>query len=531
MQQPTPHSNNAPTLSGATPRVTLPAPNVDWLMVILVKRWRWILTSTLVAALAVLAALPFLTRQYEISAALLFKVGREQAPPSVTGTAALTMPLKRTEDITTEAEIITSQALIESVVQFFGADYFLARKQPETVWEHIKEAARSVVRTVREAVTEVMILIGLEKRLTPFEKVVAALQGSLTAEAVKRADVVEIKLLFPDQKAGVDVMNKLIELYIAEHIRAFRTPGATEFLLDRVTMLQTELGELEARKRAFSQQSALWDLEEQRRSLLSQLRDLRQAKAKTSEEISRLAAEIEHGSSLISREAPEQRVSRVEQTNPAAQSLQTRIVEQRARLERLRNVYAGDSRRIADEEAELAQLEKLMAANAKPVTQSETFEVSRAVRDTERSLVEYRRRLAGLQAQQQVQQAQDTRLVQELDKLESMTEQARKLARDTALAEQNYQMYARRLEEARISDALDKAEISNVSVIGRPTSSISPVRPRSKLLFLGSLAAGLLGCFGVFVLADALRPTIHSREKAASILGAPVLAKIPEVRA
>jgi len=519
-----------PAHAVAMPRVTFSAPGLDWLMVILLRRWRWILASTLLAAAGVLLALPFLTKQYEISAALLFKLGREQAPPSVSGTSSVSAPFKRTEDITSEAEIITSQALLENLVSAFGTEYFLARKPPETIWEHIKYAARAVVRGIREAITELMILVGLEKRLTPFENVVSMLQGSLQAEAVKRADVIEIKLLMADQKAGVDVMNKLIELYLAEHIRAFQTPGATRFLQERVGVLKDELAGLEAQRRDFSHQASLWDLDEQRKSLLLQQRELRQALARTAEDMSRVAAEIQQAQLALAAGPGEKRVSRVEQSNPVAQSLQQRIIEQRARLERIRLVFGADSRRIVDEEAELAQLEKLLAGQAKSVTQNETFELSAGWHEAERSLVERRTRLAGLQAQEQRQREQDQRLVAELVRLDKSAEQSRRIARDIALAEQNYQLYARRLEEARISDALDKAEISNVSVIGRPTASISPTRPRAKLLFFGALGAGLLGSFGCFVLGHALRPTVHGRDKAAAILGAPVLARLPEVR-
>ncbi len=512
------------------PRVSFSAPSPDWLMVILLQRWRWVLGLALAAALGVLVALPFLTRQYEISASLLYKLGREQAPPTVTGAAAVAAPFRRTEDVTSEAEIIASQALVEDLVRSFGVEYFTARKPPQTPWEHVKDFARSLVRGVRDGITELMILAGLEKRLTPFERVVATLVATIKVEAVKRADVVEVKLLMPDAQAGIDVMNKLIELYLAEHIRAFQTPGATRFLDQRAQVLRGELAALEAKRRSFGQGAALWDLDEQRRSLLLQQRELRQAMARTVEDLGRAEAEVEHAAALLATPPPEQRVSRVQQSNPVLQQLQLRVVEQRAKLDRLRLVYGDDSRRLADEQAELANLERLRDAQAASVLQSETYEPGAGVREAERGLVARRSLLAGLQAQLQRQREQDRRISDELQRLDGLGEESRRLARELALAEQNYQLVARRLEEARIADALDAAAISNVSLIGRPTASVNPVRPRAKLLFLAALAGGLVGGFGFFVLRDALRPTVHSRERVAEALGAPVLLRLPEVR-
>lgn len=506
------------------------APRLDWLMVILVQRWRWMAAVTLFCAIGMLAALPFLTRQYEITARLLFKPGREQTPHAVVGGPSGGPAFRRTEDVTSEAEIIAGQPLIEALVSAFGPDYFLARKPPVTLWEHVKDAARTVVRWVREGISEVMILVGLEKRLTPFEKVVSLLQASLRAEPVKRADVVEISLRMPDQKAGVDVMNKLIELYVDAHIKAFKTPGATQFLVDRVGALKQELAVLEERRRKLGQEHALWDLDEQRRALLAQQRDLREAGVRTVADIGRLQAEIEQARETLAAPPKETRVSRVEQINPVVQSLSARIAEQRTRIEKLRLVFSGDSRRIADEEAELAQLEKQLSEQKRSITQSETFAVSEGYRDTERGLADKHSRLAGLHGQQRRQTAEDLRLTEQLGRLDAQAELSRQLTRELALAEQTYQLYVRRLEEARIADALDAAAISNVSVIGHPTASVKPVAPRSMLLFLGSLAAGLLGSFGFFVLRDVLRPRVHSREVAADVLGAPVLARLPEVR-
>ena len=257
---------------------------------------------------------------------------------------------------------------------------------------------------------------------------------------------------------------------------------------------------------------------------------MHQAQSRTSTEIGRLQAELDQARETLAVPPKETRVSRVEQVNPVVQSLNNRIADQRTRVEKLRLVFGADSRRIADEEAELAQLEKQLSEQKRSITQSETFAVSEGYRDTERGLAEKHGRLAGMRGQQQRQASEDARLTAQLSELDGQAERSRQLTRDLALAEQNYQLYVRRLEEARIADALDAAAISNVSVIGHPTASVRPVAPRSMLLFLGALAAGLLGSFGYFVVRDALRPTIHSREQAVDVLGAPVLARLPEVR-
>lgn len=498
-------------------------------MVILLQRWRWILGATLAATIGILAALPFLTPQYEIRASLLYKLGREQAPSQVSGTTNGSA-FKRPEDVTSEIEILKRQSLIEDLVRAFGTDYFLAKKPPETFFQHLKAFARSVVTALSEAFTEVQIFLGLERRLTPFEKVVSLLQHTIEAEAVKRADVIEVSLLMPDKAAGVDVMNKLLELYLKAHIQAYRTPGATQFLTERLSALDKEIGGLEQRRRQFSQQQSVWDIEEQRKMLLLQQRDLQTALARTREDLGRTGAEVAQAQATLKTMPAEKLTSRIEQANPMAADVEQRLVERRVFLVKSKATYGDDSRRVTDTEAEIKELETLLALYKNPVTRSETFEMATGFRDTEKTLLEKTNVLAGLQSAAQRQGEELKRIEQALGRLEAQGEEARRLQREISQSEQSFQLYARRLEEARISEALDAAEISNVSLLGPPSASIRPVRPRAKLLFLGALAVGLLGSIGLFLLRDAMRPAVHSRDRAAALLGAPVLARLPEVR-
>lgn len=499
-------------------------------MVILVRRWRWILASAVLAALGVLVALPFLTPQYEIHASLLYKLGREQTPPQISGAPQSQAAFKRPEDVASEIEILKRQSLVEELVRSFGVEFFLAKPVPQTWFQHVKAFARSVASAISDAFREVMILVGLEKRLTPFERVVSTLLLSIEADAVKRADVIEVTMKFPDREAGVLVMNKMIELYVQAHIEAFKTPGATKFLTQRLAELEKTIADLEARRRQFSSEESVWDLDEQRRNLLSRHREVHTAIARTREELSRVGAELGQAKGVLQGLPPERLASRVQQPNPVALEVEQRLADRRVQLVQALSTYGDESQRVLDLKDEIQQLEQLKEVQLKPVTRSETFELAGTYRDVERSSIEKANQLAGLRSAEQRQLQVLHFIESELARLESRGEDARKVQREIAQAEQSYQLYSRRLEEARISEALDDAQISNVSPLGPPTASIRPVSPKGKFLFLVALGVGLLGSFGVFLLRDALRPVVHSKDTAAEILGAPVLARLPEVR-
>lgn len=512
------------------PRITIPAPNIDGLLVVIVRHWRWILATTLAFGIGVLLALPFLTTSYQISASLLVKLGREQVAPPVAGATVPLSPLKRSEDVTSEIEILNNQALIERLVNELGVAYFTRRPEPQTLFQQAKAIAREAFDAVRNAWTEVLIFAGLEKRLTPFERVVATLQASIKTEVVRRSDVIEVTLLATDPQAGKHVLKRLLDLYQQEHIRVFRTPGATEFLQGRVNELSAQLASIGERRRALAFTGSVHDFAQQQRMLLEQLHDARTVQARTAEEMAQLARETEQFEAALATPFEEWRQQRIEQVNPSLQALEARLTERRAALATLRLTYTDDSERVQDERAAIRELEALIATTPPRNVQSETFQRSLTRQDVERGLIDRRNRRAGkeamlAQAAQSVAQAEAA-----LRAFESQGELARELARQAEVTEQSYRLFVQRLDEARILERLDEARISNVALIGEPVASVRPVRPRAMLMFLVALGAGLFGSIGFFLLRDALRPVIHSRDRAAEVLGVPVLVRLPEVK-
>jgi len=104
------------------------------------------------------------------------------------------------------------------------------------------------------------------------------------------------------------------------------------------------------------------------------------------------------------------------------------------------------------------------------------------------------------------------------------------LEREVKAQEQNYLLYVKKQEEARITDALDKQRVVNVSLAEEPTNPILPVH---SVLFYG-LAVGLffitLGA-GTVYLKDRLDPSVRTATELEECLDLPILADVPRHRA
>jgi succinoglycan biosynthesis transport protein ExoP len=515
------------TTSNGHPRVSLRLPNLDGVVATGLQHWRMILLATAGGLMAAFVSLFFITSTYEISASLLFKLGRENSAPPVAKGESLLLP-SRPEQIVSEIEMLTSRHLLDEVVRSFGEDFFLKSPEPVTIMQHVKAALRTVVRYAKDALREVSIFLGLSPRLTPRDMIVSDLEQSLEVEQLRRSDTVRVSLNYPDPVAGVAVVKRVLDLFMEEHIRAYKTPGAQLFFEQQANALSEELRSAEQRRTEIRRALGVWSPVEQRRILLDQERDIGLQRAGTDAEVARLSGEIPHGRKLISSRPREELTSRVQRRNPTQDTLRQRLTELRSREESRRAAFRDDSRVILDTDAEIVRLQSLIGQESQFVPESETYE-SDTVRQFERELLQKSETLEGLRTKEQKQARQLGVIEERLRVVSEAEDQLKAREREIGVLEQNYLLYKRKLEESRILEAMDTSQISNVSVIVPAVASPVPVKPKKLLVLLLGLMVGLFGSLAVVFGREAMRPVVRSINRLEQVLSAPVLARLPQV--
>jgi uncharacterized protein involved in exopolysaccharide biosynthesis len=96
-------------------------------------------------------------------------------------------------------------------------------------------------------------------------------------------------------------------------------------------------------------------------------------------------------------------------------------------------------------------------------------------------------------------------------------------------AEENYLLYAKKREEARMGDALDQGGIVNVAIAEQPAVPALPVWPAGTVVLIGFVAALTSGTGAAFA-ADHMDPALRTPEEVLAYLEIPVLASLPEER-
>src|SRR5579864_1283662 len=102
------------------------------------------------------------------------------------------------------------------------------------------------------------------------------------------------------------------------------------------------------------------------------------------------------------------------------------------------------------------------------------------------------------------------------------------LASSEKAAEENYLLYVKKREEARMGDALDEGGIVNVAIAEYPVVPALPVWPAGGVVLVG-FAAALVSGAGASFAADYLDPGLRTPEEVWACLEIPVLASLPEV--
>lgn len=478
--------------------------------------------STVLGAYIVLQ---FMTERYETKASLLVKIGRENAqlPPTVQNTGLVQMGV-RPEDINSEVQMLTSQPMMEAVLDKIGLDAFAFEPpKPDSFIKAVKYYTKKTVRWFKHEGDEALIALNLKKRLDPRERALLAIQDSVKVEPEKNSDVLNITVQLPDPKLCVTVASTLVQVYLRRRIEVRREAQVKDFFANQLAENQKVLHDLEQQREHIRSQWGVSNAEEQRALMLKQLGDLQSQIAENQGETAMLQRQETIMTNRMTSLPDKVTSSEVETQNPSIQSINDRITTLELERAKLITRYLPGTEPIIKVENEIADLKELLTKEQATLPGTVTAETNPIKQNFTASIEQGDVRIAGLEARN----AQLLNPVQHIQKklrdLDVGEDQLRAADREYKVAEANYQEYAKRQEEARISDELDLKRVANVAEISPPSLPIESVYPR-KLLIMGiSLPVGLVLAILLALLLEYVNDTVRHQRDLDSIEGLPFL--------
>ncbi|UFN49764.1 Wzz/FepE/Etk N-terminal domain-containing protein [Roseomonas sp. OT10] len=496
------------TLQGL-PRATWTPLDAMGMLRVLVRHWRLLLAGAGAGVLAMLGVMMISSPIYAVTTKVLVQQGQETTAPPVLGVrdGAQVMPAsRRPEDVALEVEILTDPRLIRQVVDDLGADFFLAETEPATLWQWIKWVPKTLMRKANDALREINVMLGLRPRTTPLDRVVLAIGGALQIEQVRKSDVIEVTLRFPDREGGELVLQRFLDKAVESHLRVHRSPAVGEFFGRERDAVAAQLRAAEERLLGLrGQRAAAWSAPEQRSLLLKAEGDLQLQLAQTRSDSAQVAAELEPAKRALAGLSPETVVTSTQARNRAGDEMRARLLQLRLELVNLRARYAPGSPEVGDVERQIAALERDLAGEPEYLVAEVTRGANQQYDSLSREVVAKQGALDGLNAR--------------AGQLEAQLRQVRELLRETAAAEIGIAQaegeverlrslrarYDRGVEEARIAEALGQAALTNLRIIMPPTAEVLPSSPNVRRFLIMGLAGGLVAAAGFVLLRELLR--------------------------
>lgn len=469
---------------------------------VLFRQKKLIMSAFLIAFLAVLIITLALPNTYKSRMKVLVKNSRAEVIVSPEQTSNMVLSGEVSEaQVNSEIELMRSRDLLEAVVKKAG----LVKKSEEDNQGHLSAATERAIRQ---------------------------LEKDLSIQPVKKSNIIEVTYSAESAALAASVLQTVAELYLERHLQVHRVSGSDEFFKSQATEYEQKLKDAELALASYEERHDIVSLSLQKEMGLKRVFDAEtdlQATDTTRKEIAQRAEKVRQQLQSLDARVTTQQRSLPHQYS--IERLNTIVIELQNKRTQLLTKFQSEDRLVKEVDQQIADTK----ATLERVSQQQSVEQTTDVNPMHQALaLELARAQAELTTKQARQDSLST-LTQEhrakLATLESTTLKHAELERKVKEMKDNYQLFAKKRDDALITAALDKQKISNVSIAENPSIPGLPSSPNRKMnLVLGLFLAGFLG-LGSGIGAEFLRDVVHTPQELEAMSEYPVLATVPHINA
>ncbi|WP_454065114.1 GumC family protein [Candidatus Nitrospira salsa] len=433
---------------------------------------------------------------YEAEATILLKFGREHIFRPEVGDVDQIVRFNEIAAVESERKILESRDLVQRAVETIGVQNIY----PD--------------------------LIISNEEVQPWQVETASLRflGNLTSSGAEGTNVIEIGFSHQSPQVAAMALNVLIDVLQEKHLQVFSDPKSS-FLIQRLEAYQKNLEQAEDVLQDFKRKHDLASpLEDQQRRLLDQRSQLDTNNKTIKNQLQGLVGRISSLTDQMKTVSKRIPLSTTEGGGMVAKA-KADLFALRRQEQGLLARYTEASGPVQNirEEIELVEEfirtqknsegDKSVTSGKNPVFQNLEVEHLKALSE-----------LKTLQASNEVIARQISDLDKKIQRLDSLQEELIGLDRKRATAEENYKLYLKKVEEAKVSDEMNQLKMSNISVIQAADTPRRPSgRPKSRQLLFGFIFSTIMSLGMAFVI-EYLQGGYARPDQAAEDLGLPILA-------
>lgn len=471
----------------------------DILTALFKHRWKCIIAFMVIfggTAIYVSTLIPL----YEAKASIVIKMGREHIFRPEVGQINQIVKFDEEAAVQSEISILSSRELIRRVIETMGV---------EKVYPELLDPS-----------------LGIRD---PLEVGVSRFVADLTPTAIKGSNVIEITYGNPRPQVAAEALNLLIEYLKEKHLQIFSDPRAS-FLSKQLMVYQDQLETAERQLQEFNRKHDLSSpIEDQQKRLLDQRTQMDTSYKLNKNQMEGLQSRIQSVEAQMKTIPKEMELSQTETEGTLAKA-KADLFALKRQEQNLLTRYTSESFPVKNLRSEIALIESFIQEEEKnnDKNKSVTKGKNPIYTKLEMDWLAAQSELETLEASSRAISAQIEGLDEKLQRLDELNKELFILARQKEAAAQNYNLYLGKVEEAKVSEEMDRLKMSNISVIQpaeRPTGKAG--RSPNLLLMVGGVM-GVLGGIGLGLILEFFEGAYTRPEQAASDLNLPLLASFSQ---
>ncbi len=436
---------------------------------------------------------------YEAKTTLVLKFGREHIFRPEVGRVDQIVQFDQDAAVESEMKIIKSSDLVRRVVQVMGVE----KLYPDLVRPEIDPQRQLEIAT-------------------------AKFIGKLEPLSTGGTNLIDISFLHEKPKVAAEALKYLVDFLKERHLQVFSDPKAS-FLRDRLSDYEKQLKNAEESLQDFKQRHNLSaPLGDQKARLLDQRVQLDSNSKTIKHKLQGLESKVLSLENQM-KEIPEYIPLSSTEGDGILAKAKRDLFDLKRREQALSMKYTRNSAPVKNLQKEIELVENFILEQEKGkrdqrVTRGKNPTFQKLEMERYSALSD----LKTLKASNEVIADQIDELDRSLSQLDFLNKELVGLERKKATAEENYTLYVKKVEEAKVSEEMDQLKMSNISVIQAAEIPRKPAgRPTFIKLILSAILASIMS-LGVGFVLEYFHGGYTRPEQVADDLGLPVLASFSE---
>ena len=369
-------------------------------------------------------------------------------------------------------------------------------------------------------------LLGAEDEPTRTAKAIDRLQKALKIEVVSKSNVISVSYAAPNPQLAVRVLSALDDAYLKKNVEVHRPPGQFEFFDQETEAYKKNLSDAESKLKVFASENGGVAPQMARDITLQKLNEFQASLQQTRAEIASTEERI-RALEKQSDTTPQRLTTQATQTDDAQvlQCLKSTLMNLELKRTELLTKYQPTYALVQEADKQIAATRASIAAEDSRPIRGETTDRNPTYGWINEELAKAKADDSGLQARAAALQAIVSSYGVKARELDEKGIVQQDLLRTMKTDEENYLMYQRKREEARMTNALDQTRILNVAIAEQPTAPTLRSNSPWMTLILGGLLAVSVGLATALTL-DYVDSTFRTPAEVLNELNIPVLGTI-----